>query len=58
MGTKVDDFLTQLQIEKPILIGCSIGGAAAILYARDHPVAGLVLCDPGGLVQVDATVAR
>jgi pimeloyl-ACP methyl ester carboxylesterase len=50
--------VARLGLGRPILIGCSIGGAAAILYARDHPVAGLALCDPGGLVEVDATVAR
>ncbi|WP_304190511.1 alpha/beta fold hydrolase [Phenylobacterium aquaticum] len=50
--------LDQLSLARPILVGCSIGGAAAITFARDHAVAGLVLCDPGGLVEVDATVAR
>ena len=45
----------RLGVERPILIGCSIGGAAAILYAKAHPVRGLVLCDPGGLVAVNAT---
>jgi 4,5:9,10-diseco-3-hydroxy-5,9,17-trioxoandrosta-1(10),2-diene-4-oate hydrolase len=43
-----------LGIENPIIIGNSIGGAAAILYASRHPVRGLVLCDSGGLVPVDA----
>jgi pimeloyl-ACP methyl ester carboxylesterase len=50
--------LSQLGVERPIVIGCSIGGAAAMLYARDHPVRGLVLCDPGGLVEVNATTRR
>jgi pimeloyl-ACP methyl ester carboxylesterase len=47
-----------LRVERPIVIGNSIGGAAAILYADRHPVRGLVLCDTGGLVAVDATVKR
>ena len=44
--------LRQLQIARPVIVGNSIGGAAAILYASEHPVAGLVLCDAGGLVPV------
>jgi 4,5:9,10-diseco-3-hydroxy-5,9,17-trioxoandrosta-1(10),2-diene-4-oate hydrolase len=48
----------KLGIERPILIGCSIGGAAAILYAQARPVRGLVLCDSGGLLEVTATVRR
>ena len=46
--------LQQLKVDRPVIIGNSIGGAVAILYARDHPVRGLVLCDPGGLVAVTA----
>jgi 4,5:9,10-diseco-3-hydroxy-5,9,17-trioxoandrosta-1(10),2-diene-4-oate hydrolase len=50
--------LDALGIERPILIGNSIGGAAAILVASRRPVAGLVICDSGGLVEVNATVRR
>ena len=50
--------LDALGIERPILIGNSIGGAAAILVASRRPVAAVVLCDSGGLVEVDATVRR
>ncbi len=50
--------MAKLGLERPILVGCSIGGAAAILYAKDHPVRGLVLCDPGGLAQVNAVTRR
>lgn len=50
------DVLGQLGIERPVLIGNSIGGAAAMLYASRHPVVALVLCDPGGLVPVNALV--
>lgn len=37
--------------ERILILGNSIGGAAAIHFAQAHParVAGLVLCDPGGL---------
>jgi pimeloyl-ACP methyl ester carboxylesterase len=50
--------LDALSIEHPIIIGNSIGGAVAILHASRHPVAGLVLCDSGGLVDVTPTIAR
>jgi 4,5:9,10-diseco-3-hydroxy-5,9,17-trioxoandrosta-1(10),2-diene-4-oate hydrolase len=48
--------LERLQIRSPILIGNSIGGATALLYAQQHPVRALVLCDSGGLVKVNAMV--
>ncbi len=48
----------QLGVERPILLGNSIGGAAAVIHAARAPVRALVLCDPGGLVAVDATVRR
>jgi pimeloyl-ACP methyl ester carboxylesterase len=44
--------LTRLNVERPIIIGNSIGGAAAIIYASREPVRGLVLCDSAGLVPV------
>jgi 4,5:9,10-diseco-3-hydroxy-5,9,17-trioxoandrosta-1(10),2-diene-4-oate hydrolase len=50
--------LDQLGLESPVLIGNSIGGAAAISYASRRPVRGLVLCDSGGLVEVTPFVAR
>lgn len=48
--------LERLQIRQPIIIGNSIGGAAALLYSRQRDVKALVLCDPGGLVAVNAFV--
>lgn len=41
--------------KKPIVIGNSIGGAAALIAGLDRPdtVAGLVLCNPGGLAPID-----
>ena len=47
-------------IERPILLGNSIGGAAAIAYAARHPerVRGLVLCNAGGLAPIDAFARR
>ena len=42
--------LRALELHRPILIGNSIGGAAALLHAQRHPVRALVLCDSGGLV--------
>ena len=50
--------LAALGIERPILIGNSIGGAAALVHAARAPVRALVLCDPGGLVAVDGMVRR
>jgi len=47
-----------LDVDAPIVIGNSIGGAAAIRYAATHAVRALVLCDSGGLVAVTPTVAR
>jgi pimeloyl-ACP methyl ester carboxylesterase len=46
--------LDRLGVIEPIIIGNSIGGAAAILHAARHPVRALVLCDSGGLVPVNA----
>ena len=46
--------LDALAVDRPILIGNSIGGAAALILASRRPVAGVVLCDSGGLVPVNA----
>jgi len=48
--------LDKLGIRDPIIVGNSIGGAAAIVYASRHPVRALVLCDSGGLVEVNRTL--
>ncbi|HTO60117.1 MAG TPA: alpha/beta hydrolase [Bradyrhizobium sp.] len=50
--------VVQLGIEDPVIIGCSIGGAAAIEYASRYPVRALVLANPGGLVTPSKTVSR
>lgn len=41
--------------ELPIIVGNSIGGASALIFALRHPeqVRALVLCDPGGLAPVN-----
>lgn len=43
--------LDVLGLDRPILFGNSVGGAAAITLAEQHPdrVRALVLCNPGGL---------
>lgn len=50
--------LAQLKVERPILIGNSIGGAAAILHASRHPVTAVVLCNSGGLIEVTPSIMR
>ena len=57
-GELLAGMIAQLKIERPIILGNSIGGAAAIIYAASHPVAALVLCDSGGLVEVTPAIAR
>jgi 4,5:9,10-diseco-3-hydroxy-5,9,17-trioxoandrosta-1(10),2-diene-4-oate hydrolase len=54
----VEGLLDALHIEAPIIVGCSIGGAAAIRIAARRLVSGLVLCDSGGLVEANATSRR
>ncbi len=51
--------LDALKLEKPILLGNSIGGAAALIVAaaRGEEIGGLVLCNAGGLRPIDG-VAR
>jgi len=47
------DVLDRLNVSAPIIVGNSIGGAAAIHYANVHRVRALVLCNPGGLLRVN-----
>jgi pimeloyl-ACP methyl ester carboxylesterase len=50
--------LDQLHIGAPIVLGNSVGAAAAIVTAAHRPVRALVLCDSGGLFEVTPTVTR
>jgi len=52
----LEGFLDKLGITKCVLIGNSVGGGAAVLFAARHPgrVRGLVLENPAGLAPVDA----
>lgn len=52
----LDGVLKSLNVEQPILLGNSIGAAAALLYAKQRPVMALILCDSGGLVPVNGFV--
>jgi 4,5:9,10-diseco-3-hydroxy-5,9,17-trioxoandrosta-1(10),2-diene-4-oate hydrolase len=49
---------TALRLERPILVGNSIGGAAALtaVYRAPDRFAGLVLCNSGGLAPIDPLV--
>lgn len=53
----LESVVPQLTREPPILLGNSIGAAAALIYAARWPerVRALVLCNPGGLAPLDAT---
>jgi pimeloyl-ACP methyl ester carboxylesterase len=53
-GALLIELLDQLGVERPILLGNSIGGGAALHYASARPVHALVLCNSAGLVRVDA----
>jgi pimeloyl-ACP methyl ester carboxylesterase len=44
-----------LCLQSPVIIGCSIGGAAAISYAARFPTRALVLANSGGLVELNAS---
>jgi 4,5:9,10-diseco-3-hydroxy-5,9,17-trioxoandrosta-1(10),2-diene-4-oate hydrolase len=59
-ATLLAGVLDQLGAAECVLLGNSIGGAAALTYAARHPdrVRGLVLEDPGGLAPVDDRVAQ
>lgn len=51
----LEALLPQVADGPVVVVGCSIGGAAAMELALRRPdlVRGLVLCDPGGLVALD-----
>src|SRR5687767_11894315 len=52
--------LDALDVGPCVLVGNSIGGAAALVYAAEHPerVRGLVLENPGGLAPADDRAAQ
>jgi pimeloyl-ACP methyl ester carboxylesterase len=54
----LEELIPALTSTPVIVVGCSIGGAAAIELAarRSDLVRALVLCDPGGLVAIDPAV--
>jgi len=62
-GELLAGFLRALDLRAPVLLGCSIGGAAAVRAAaigkaEGRPVRALVLCDAGGLAAVTPVVGR
>jgi 4,5:9,10-diseco-3-hydroxy-5,9,17-trioxoandrosta-1(10),2-diene-4-oate hydrolase len=52
----LDGVLKFMNVDRPILLGNSIGAAAALVYAGQRPVKALILCDSGGLVPVNGFV--
>lgn len=48
--------LDQIGVQRPIIVGNSIGAAAALRYVQQREVVALVLCDSGGLVAVNGVV--
>jgi pimeloyl-ACP methyl ester carboxylesterase len=54
----VEGVLWQESVRTPIVIGNSIGGATALLYASRQPVSALVLCNSAGLLEVDKKTAK
>jgi pimeloyl-ACP methyl ester carboxylesterase len=56
----VEGFLAALELRGCVLLGNSIGGAAALRVGASTPerVRALVICNPGGLVPVTALVKR
>jgi 4,5:9,10-diseco-3-hydroxy-5,9,17-trioxoandrosta-1(10),2-diene-4-oate hydrolase len=57
-ATLLRGIVSELKLEAPIIIGCSIGGAAAIRYASEYPVKALVLANTGGLVEITKGIQR
>jgi pimeloyl-ACP methyl ester carboxylesterase len=54
----LEQTLAAQRIDNPVIIGNSVGGGAAILYASRNPVRALVLCNSAGLVEVTPVVSR
>jgi pimeloyl-ACP methyl ester carboxylesterase len=47
--------VSQLGLEAPVIVGCSIGGAAAIHYAARYPARAIVLANSGGLAELTSS---
>ena len=56
----LEGVLMALDVDACVVVGNSIGGAAALIHAAGHPerVRGLVLENPGGLAPVDDRLAQ
>lgn len=55
----LSDVLDVLKLDRPILLGCSIGGAAALRVAATRSdIGGLVLCNAGGLQAITPSARR
>lgn len=50
--------VSRLGLESPVIVGCSIGGAAAIHYAARYPTRAIVLANSGGLAELTISNRR
>jgi pimeloyl-ACP methyl ester carboxylesterase len=50
--------VSQLGLEAPVILGCSIGGAAAVHYAARYPTRAIVLANSGGLAELSNSNRR
>ncbi len=56
----IGGILDALEIERAVILGNSIGGAAALRFAAENPdrVSGLILANPGGLLPLNGFTRR
>ncbi|MEX2515104.1 MAG: alpha/beta hydrolase [Candidatus Paceibacterota bacterium] len=64
-GTTMDDYVedihtsvTDHDLENPVVIGHSMGGLVALMYARDHNPAAVVAIDPSPTVEVQGSAEK
>jgi pimeloyl-ACP methyl ester carboxylesterase len=58
VAAQVHELLTALAVERPIVVGHSMSGGLACIYAAAHPTRGLVVIDSGPHLQSFAELAH